>query len=101
MEKKKSSKHLTLHVLDVRDLLVVEGTECSHDDLLVNYCKDAPLNQKEIEIVLNRNDIHDGRLVSPSVDKEQQIIIEQVGQQTVIRIPAGSFSGYAALNLTV
>ena len=98
---KKSSKHLTLHVLDVRDLLVVEGTECSHDDLLVNYCKDAPLNQQEIEIVLNRNDIHNGRLVSPSVDKEQQIIIEQVGQQTVIRIPAGSFSGYAALDLTV
>lgn len=98
---KKDPDRLTLHVLDVRDLLVPEGTGCSHEDLLVNYCKDAPLNQNDVEIVLNRSDITGGTMLTPSTDRILEVKPEVADGKTVIRIPAGSFAGYMALDLTI
>lgn len=98
---KKDPTHLTLHVLDVRDLLVVEGTKCTHEDPLPNYCKDAPLNPNEVEIVLNRSDITGGIMITPSTDRVLEVKPEVIDGKTVIRIPAGSFAGYMALDLKV
>ena len=98
---KKNPKRLTMHVLDLRGLLVPEGTIVSHEDPLIHYEKDAPLNEVPVEIVLNRNDFLSGKLISPSVGHELKLVPEINGEQTVIRIPAGSFSGYAAVEWNI
>ena len=96
---KNDPKHLTLHVLDLRDLLAPEGTEISHDDPLIHYCKNAPLNKNEIEIVLNRADIISGKLVTPSRKGEREVIVQISEKKSIVKILVNSFSGYAAIDL--
>ena len=98
-DQKKDSAKKTLHILDMRNLLVPEGTPVSHDDLLEHFCKDAPPLELEIEVCLNCTDVSSVKLFSPSTDKELLLVPEEKDGKVTIRIPAGSFSGYAAVEL--
>ena len=92
------SRRLTLHVLDMRNLLVPEGQTVTHHDPLVHYGKDAAKNEEEIVIVLERKDIVSGMLYSP-LQKDMQVGITPQADGTEIRIPVNSFSGYGAIEI--
>ncbi len=92
------SRRLTLHVLDMRELLVLEGQTATHHDPLVHYGKDAAKNEEEIVIVLERKDIVSGMLYSP-LQKDIQVGITPLADGTEIRIPVNSFSGYGAIEI--
>lgn len=91
-------RRLTLHVLDMRDLLVPEGQTVTHEDPLVHFGKDAVRNEEEIVIVLERKDPVSGILCSP-MQKDTEVKITPLAEGTEIRIPVNSFAGYGAIEL--
>lgn len=91
-------KRLTLHVLDMRDLLVPGGQICTHDDPLIHYGKDALKNEEEIVIILERKDILSGMLYCP-LRPEKEVKVNPLENGTRITIPVDSFAGYGAIEL--